>query len=68
VCDEHQLQVAVLAAQPLDRPEEERLGDLPLALTHAARYVEQQDDDGLHRRLFALRQLPVAQVFVGEGG
>ncbi len=56
VRDEHQLQMTVLAAQALDRPEEERLGNLPLALAHAARYVEQQDDDGLHRRLLALRR------------
>jgi hypothetical protein len=68
VRDEHQLQVAVLAPQALDRPEKERLGDLPLALAHAARDVEQQDHDCLHRRLLAFGELPIAQIVVGEGG
>ncbi len=43
------------------------LRDLPLALAHAARDVEQQDHDGLHRRLLALGELAIAQVVVGEG-
>ena len=68
VRDEHQVEVTVLAAQALDRPEEEGLGDLPLALAHAARDVEQQDHHRLHRRLLALGELAIAQIVVGEGG
>ena len=60
--------VTVLAPQALDRPEEERLGDLPLTLAHAARDIEQQDHDRLHRRLLALGELAIAQVVIGERG
>ena len=58
--------VADLAAQALDGPEEEGLGDLPLALAHAARHIQQQDDHRLRGRLLALGELAEAQVVVGE--
>src|SRR5690606_15914336 len=66
VGDEHQVEVAVLTSQALDRPEEKSLGNLSLALAHAAGDVQQQDDHGLHGRLLALGELAVAQIVIGE--
>ncbi len=60
--------MTILTTQALDRPEEERLGNLALALAHAARHVEQQDHDRLRRRVLALGELAEAQVVIGEGG
>src|SRR5690606_1210850 len=65
--DEDRLERAVLAPQALHDPEEERLRELAVALGHAARHVEQEEHDGVHGRLPALRELTEAQVLVSEG-
>ena len=66
VRDEHGLQRAVLAAQALHRPEEKRLGELPIAIRHAARDVQHEEHHRVHRGLLAPRELPEAQVVIGE--
>src|SRR5690606_1942952 len=57
----------VLPPQSLHDPEEERLRELAVALRHAARHVEQEEHDGVHRGLAALRELAEAQILVREG-
>src|SRR5262249_50305256 len=50
VREEHRLDLAVLAADALQREEEELLGELPLRVVHAARDVEGEDHRGAGRR------------------
>ena len=64
---EHRLERAVLAPQPLHHPEEERLGELAVAVGHAARDIQHEEHHRVHRRLAPPRQLAKAQVLVGEG-
>src|SRR5690606_28284068 len=67
VRDENGLERAVLAAQALHHPEEDRLRELAVAFGHAARDVEQEEHDRVHGRLTTLRELAEAQVLVREG-
>ena len=66
VRDEHELEARVLAAQPLHHPEEERLGELPVAVAHAGGDVHGEEHDGLRRGLAAHHELAEAQVVVRE--
>ena len=52
--------------QSLHGPEEEGLGELPVAFRHAAGDVHQQKHHGLNRRLLALAELSKAQVVIRE--
>ena len=65
--DEHRLERAVFAPQPLHDPEEEGLGELAVAVGHAPRDIEHEEHDGVDRRLPAPRELPEAQVVIDEG-
>src|SRR6185437_14026721 len=66
VRDENRLERAVLAPQALHHPEEERLRELPVAIGHAARHIEQEEDDRMDRRLAAPGELAESQVIVRE--
>ena len=66
VGEEHRLDLGVLAADALQREEEELLGEPALRLVHAARDVEREDHRGVDRRRGALHQLAEAQVLVDD--
>src|SRR4029077_19565471 len=68
VRDEHRLERAVLAPQALHHPEEEGLGELAVAVRHAARDIEHEEHHRVHGWLPPPRELPEAQVLVGESG
>jgi len=64
---EHDVYGVIFAAQPGRHPKEKSLGQLPIALRHAAGDVEQEKDHGAHRRLAASRELAESQILIGEG-
>ncbi len=66
VCDEYGLEGAILASQALHHPEEKCLCELAIPIGHAARNIEHEEDDRVHRRLTPSRELTEAQVIVGE--
>src|SRR5215472_7001901 len=68
VRDKNRLERAVLAPQALNHPEEERLRELSVAIGHAARDIEQEEDDRMDRRLATAGELAKSQVIVGEAG
>src|SRR6202021_552917 len=66
VGDENGIQITVLTAQPLHRPEKEGLGERPVAVRHAGRHVHEKEHDGLRGGLLALGQLAEPQIIVRE--
>ncbi len=56
----------MLAADALQRPEEERLRELARGVVHARGDVEDEYDRRLGQRLGTACELPKAQVVVGE--
>src|SRR6185437_7548924 len=68
VRDEHDVQRAILAPQARCHPEEKGLGQLPVAIGHAAGDVQQEEYCRASGGLAAARELPIAQVFIDERG
>src|SRR6202011_3325123 len=64
--DENDVDRAILAPQSGGHPEEERLGQLPVALRHACGYVQQEEYRGAQRRLAAASKLPEPKIFIDE--
>src|SRR6266513_4857131 len=64
---EQRLERAVFAPQPLHDPEEEGLGELAIAVGHAARHVQHEEPHRVQRRLTAPGELAEAQILVDEG-
>ncbi len=61
------LDARMLTSDPLHGPEEERFRQLARSVVHARGDVENEYDGGLCQWLRSARELPEAQVIVGEG-
>src|SRR6185437_120335 len=57
---------AILAPQTLHYPEKEGFGELPIAIRHAAGYIEEEKHHGMNRGLAPAGELAITQVLVGE--
>ena len=66
--DEHRLERAVFAPQTLHHPEEKSLGELAVAIRHAAGDIQKEEHDGMDGRLATAGKLAVAQIIIGESG
>ncbi len=67
MADEGGVDSRVLAANTLQCPEEERLGELTRGVVHAGGDVKNKNDRRLSQRLRTPPQLPKAQIVVGKG-
>src|SRR5262249_30095543 len=63
---ENGIQRTVLTSQALNDPEEERLGELAIAIGHAPRNVEEEKHDCMNGGLLATRQLSKTQIVIGK--
>src|SRR5688572_15882705 len=64
--DERHFDFRVLAADALQREEEERFRKLPLRLAHAAGNIDRKDYRGACSGARAEHELPEAQIVIGE--
>jgi hypothetical protein len=51
----------------MHHPEKERLGELAVAVGHAAGDIQHEEHHGVHRRLAPAGELAEAQILIGEG-